>query len=111
SVQAQSELTESAPNRSVTLSGESLVEVENRTTQEDYPSFFTGNAPIPVDENGETTQDSPDPVVFKIDNQYELIFNSQVEYPEYMELFRSPGDTNSSQSVRVRFPVGDNGQQ
>lgn len=98
-------------NRSVTLSGDSLVDVENRTTQDDYGYFFSGNAPISVDENDEAIPETAEPVVFTIDDEYELIFDSQVEYPEYMDLFRSPGDTNSSQSVRVRFPVGESSEQ
>ncbi|MDY6783158.1 MAG: hypothetical protein SW833_11540 [Cyanobacteriota bacterium] len=99
------------PNRSVTLSGDSLVDVENRTTQEDYRYFFPGNAPISADGNDEIAPNSSEPVVFQIDSQYELIFNSQVEYPEYVDLFRSPGDTNASQSVRVKFPVGEGSQE
>jgi hypothetical protein len=108
---AQSTSPSPDSNRPVTLSGDSLVDVENRTTQDDYRNFFSGNAPISVDGNDEAMPETAEPVVFTVEDQYELIFDSQVEYPEYMNLFRSPGDTNSSQSVRVRFPVGESSGQ
>lgn len=109
-VQAQLNPTNPSRNSSVTLSGESLSNIENRTTEGDYRNFFPGNAPVEARE-GETIADSETPVIFTIDDQYEIIFGSPIEYPEYVEQFRAPGDTNSSQSVRVRIPVGDNTQE
>jgi hypothetical protein len=109
-VQAEPLRADRTDNRSVTLSGESLTNVESRTTEDDYRNFFPGNAPVSARENN-TAPNSETPVVFTIDDQYEVIFGSPIEYPEYVEQFRSPGDTNSSQSVRVRIPVGESSTQ
>ncbi|MBD2579509.1 hypothetical protein [Oscillatoria sp. FACHB-1406] len=96
----------SSRSNGVTLSGESLVNIENRTAEDDSTSFFNGTAPVSADENN-LQQNSAPPSLFRIDERYEIIFNSPIQQPEYVNQFRQTADTDASQSVRVRFPVGD----
>ncbi|MBE9114609.1 hypothetical protein IQ249_01745 [Lusitaniella coriacea LEGE 07157] len=90
--------------QSVTLSGDSLVNIDNRTTQSDYPGFFPGNAPIFLQDETNTTQSPP---AFSLEQEYGIIIGDTIHYPEYMDLFRSPSDTNSTQSIRFKIPVGE----
>lgn len=90
----------------VTLSGESLVNIENRTAEDDYRSFFPGEAPVPANPNDSQPNSAPSSLLM-INDKYEIIFNSPIQQPEYVNQFRPMADTDASQSVRVRFPVGD----
>lgn len=116
-VQAQTIPIPSDPSNSdVTLSGESLTTVEGRTSTEDYEYFFPETAPPRSNgasalNTGQISISAEEDFASFLEKEYGVVIGDTIRYPEYMEIFRSSGDTNSTQSIRFKIPTNSSEQE
>ena len=100
---AQSASSSNSNNSSVTLSGQSLRSVENRSISGDFQTFFSGTSQggeYPVETNvGRLTQS---PSKSPIGNGIEVIFDDTLNSSTPFT-YPNSGDTNDSRQVRLQI--------
>jgi|GEM_PF-2091120 len=99
-----------AEGSSVTLSGESLTTIESRTSSEDYQDFFSGTTPIEgnrfaTPNSRRISSSASEDFASFLEEEYGVVIGDTIRYPEYMEIFRSSGDANNTQSIRFKIPT------
>lgn len=98
---AQSNNPSSSNNSSVTLSGQSLRAVENRSISDDFQNFFSGTSQggeYPTTTNVGRVRQSPSSS--PIGDGVEVIFNDTLD-PNNPFSFPNSGSTNDSRQLRV----------
>lgn len=104
--QAQSGMPYNSNNSAVTLSGESLRTVENRTVSDDYRSFFPGNSQN--SQNGNQAQpagnNSSQPSL-ELNNRLQVVVGDTLNSSDPLDLFPNTGDAGDRQRVKLQVPL------
>ncbi|HBL10315.1 MAG TPA: hypothetical protein DD379_02680 [Cyanobacteria bacterium UBA11162] len=106
--QAQSTLPSNSNGSSVTLSGESLQTVENRTLSDDYQKFFNGTTQIlGNDVESDTTSPNQSPPTYSINQELELVVGDTLNSGDPLNLFPRDGEPGDPQRVKLQVPLGE----
>ena len=105
--QAQSRMPSNSNNSAVTLSGESLRTVENRTVSDDFRSFFPGNSQN--SENGNQSQptgNNQSQPSLELNNRIQVVVGDTLNSGDALDLFPNTGDAGDRQRVKLQVPLG-----
>ncbi|HBE21149.1 MAG TPA: hypothetical protein DDW51_27050 [Cyanobacteria bacterium UBA11367] len=104
--QAQSGMPSNSNNSAVTLSGESLRTVENRSVSDDSRYFFPGNSGN--SQNGNQAQptgiDESQPSL-QLNNNLQIVVGDTLDSGDPLDLFPNTGDAGDSQRVKLQLPL------
>ncbi|MBE9125860.1 MULTISPECIES: hypothetical protein [unclassified Coleofasciculus] len=105
--QAQSGRRSDSSDSSVTLSGESLRTVENRSLSNDYGAFFNGALEAADgDADSEPSPTNQSPSGFRINDQLRLVVGDTITTEDDLNLFTNPAELGDSQRVKLEVPIG-----
>ena len=106
--QAQSGIPSSSNDSSVTLSGESLRTVENRSVSDDYQRFFEATSQRGQDNNG-SLPNKPNQAGagFTINQQFQLVVGDTLNSGDPLNLFPRDGEPGDPQRVKLQVPLSE----
>ncbi len=103
--QAQSGMPYNSNNSAVTLSGESLRTVENRTVSDDYRSFFPGNSQNSQNGNAQPTGNNSSQPSLELNNRLQIVVGDTLNSRDPLDLFPNTGDAGDRQRVKLQVPL------
>lgn len=98
---AQSTLPSSSNNGSVTLSGQSLRTIENRSIDNDFQIFFNGTS----QKGTNAARGAQSPLSSSNEDRLNVVFGDTLD-PETPFTFPNSGDVGDSERVKVQVQVG-----
>lgn len=110
--QAQSVTPSSANNSSVTLSGESLRAIDNRTISGDYQTFFNETSSVAQNTSGTnvgriTESPSSSPVSDVVGEQVDVVVGDTLNSQNTATWFPPAGEVGDRERVKVQLQLGE----
>jgi hypothetical protein len=104
---AQSSSSSSSDNSGVTLSGQSLRAVENRSAADDFQRFFSGTSQGgQYPEEGNVGRATQSPSGYSVSDRVDVMFGDTLN-PDTPFTFPNSGEVGDTERVRVQLQVGE----